>query len=258
MTQSRILLAVVAAVAASAAFYFMVLSPKREEIAKIDGEIAAKKSELATNQQLVADYQTAKQGYRTAYASVVRLGKAVPVEDDVRSLVVQLDGAARRSGIEFQSINVGGGAGAAPAAAAAPAAGAPGAAAAASLPPGATVGAAGFPVMPFTFTFDGDFFKLSDFFRRLENFVSVRNQNVSVTGRLLTLDSLSLQPTEFPNISATVSATTYLVSPMQGLTGGATAQGPAGAIASPTQQAAGAASAAAAAPTTATSTGAVG
>lgn len=257
MTQSRILLAVVAAVVASAAFYFMVLSPKREEIAKIDGEIAAKKSELATNQQLVADYQTAKQGYRTAYASVVRLGKAVPVEDDVRSLVVQLDGAARRSGIEFQSINVGGGAGAAPAAPAA-AAGAPGAAAPVSLPPGATVGAAGFPVMPFTFTFDGDFFKLSDFFRRLENFVSVRNQNVSVTGRLLTLDSLSLQPTEFPNISATVSATTYLVSPMQGLTGGATAQGPAGAIASPTQQAAGAASAAAAAPTTATSTGAVG
>ena len=257
MTQSRILLAVVAAVAASAAFYFMMLSPKREEIAKVDTQIAAKKSELATNQQLVADYQTAKQGYRTAYASVVRLGKAVPVEDDVRSLVVQLDGAARRAGVEFQSINVGGGVGAAPAPAATTATGATGAPSA-PLPPGATVGAAGFPVMPFTFTFDGSFFDLSDFFKRLEGFVSVRNKNVSVTGRLMTLDSLSLQPTEFPNISATVSASTYLVSPMQGLTGGATAQGPAGTIASPTQQAAGAASAAAAAPTTATTTGAVG
>jgi hypothetical protein len=108
--------------------------------------------------------------------------------------------------------------------------------------------------MPFTFTFDGSFFKLSDFFRRLENFVSVSNQRVNVTGRLLTLDSLTLQPTEFPKISAQVGATSFLVSPLQGLTGGATPQGPA--TASPATQAKGAASAAAS--TTATSTGAVG
>ena len=255
MTQSRILLTVVAAVAAAAAFFFLVLSPKRAEIAEIDGQIAAKKGELVTNQQLVSDYQSAKSGYRTAYASVVRLGKAVPVEDDVRSLVVQLDGAAKASKVNFQSINVGGGgSGAAAPAGAAGAAGA----SAAKLPPGATVGTAGFPVMPFTFAFDGSFFRLSDFFRRLENFVSVRNKNVSVTGRLLTLDSLSLTPTDYPNISAQVGATSFLVSPMEGLTGGATPQGPAGATPSPTTQAAGAASAASAASTTATSTGAVG
>jgi Tfp pilus assembly protein PilO len=256
VTQSRILLAVVAAVAASAAFFFMVLSPKRDEIAKLDADIAAKQTELTTNQQLVADYQTAKGSYRTAYASVVRLGKAVPVEDDVRSLVVQLDGAARKAGVNFQSISVGGGSGGGAAPAPAAGAGAGATTGAAQLPPGATVGPAGFPVMPFTFTFDGSFFKLSDFFRRLEDFVSVRNQNVSVTGRLLTLDSLSLQPTNFPSITASVSATTYLVSPMQGLTGGATAQGPG--TASPTTQAAATASAASAATTTATSTGAVG
>lgn len=254
MTQSRILLAVVAAVAAAAAFFFLVLSPKREQIAELDGQIAAKKTELASNQQLVSDYSAAKQGYRTAYASVVRLGKAVPVDDDVRSLVVQLDGAASKSKVNFQSINVGGGGGGA----AAPAATTAGAASGAKLPPGATVGAAGFPVMPFTFTFDGDFFRLSDFFRRLEGFVNVRNKNVSVTGRLLTLDSLTLQPTEFPKISAQVGATSFLVSPMEGLTGGATPQGPAGTVASPATQAAGAASAASAATTTATSTGAVG
>lgn len=250
MTQSRILLAVVAAVAATAAFYFLMLSPKREQIAELDTQIAAKKTELASNQQLVSDYQSAKTGYRTAYASVVRLGKAVPVDDDVRSLVVQIDGAAHRSKVDFQSINVGGGGGAASPAAADPAA-------AGKLPPGATVGPAGFPVMPFTFTFDGSFYRLSDFFRRLESFVSVRNQNVSVTGRLLTLDSLTLQPTKFPNITAQVGATSFLVSPMEGLTGGATPQGPA-AAGYPANQADKAASAASAATTTATTTGAVG
>jgi Tfp pilus assembly protein PilO len=252
VTQSRILLAVVAAVAAAAAFFFLMLSPKRAEIAEIDGQIAAKKTELATNQQMVNEYESAKTGYRTAYASVIRLGKAVPVDDDIRSLVVQLDGAAERSDVNFKSINVGGGAGAgAGAEADAPAGGA-------KLPPGATVGPAGFPVMPFTFTFDGSFHDLSKFFRRLESFVKVRNKNLAVTGRLLTLDSLTLQPTEFPNISAQVGATSFLVSPMEGLTGGATPQGPAGTTPSPTTQAAGAASAASAATTTATSTGAVG
>ncbi len=250
MTQSRILLAVVAAVAAAAAFFFLMLSPKRAEIAEVDAQIAAKKTELATNQQMVNEYKSAKTGYRTAYASVIRLGKAVPVDDDIRSLVVQIDGAAERSKVNFKSINVGGGAGAA-----APASGPAGGA---KLPPGATVGAAGFPVMPFTFTFDGSFHDLSKFFRRLESFVEVRNKNLSVTGRLLTLDSLTLQPTEYPKISAQVGATSFLVSPMEGLTGGATPQGPAGTTPSPTNQAAGAASAASAATTTATSTGAVG
>jgi hypothetical protein len=250
VTQSRILLAVVAAVAATAAFYFLMLSPKRAEIAELDTKVAAAKSELATNQQLVSDYTAAKTGYQTAYASVVRLGKAVPVDDDVRSLVVQIDGAAKKANVNFQSINVGGAVGGAPST---PAGGAD----AQSLPPGATVGPAGFPVMPFTFTFDGNFNNLSKFFARLESFVSVSNKRVNVTGRLLTLDSLTLSPTEFPKINATVEATSFLVSPIEGLTGGASPTGP-GALASPQAQAAGAASAASAAPTTATSTGAVG
>lgn len=247
MTQSsRILLAALGAVAAAAAFYVLALSPKRAEIAELDKKVAAAQTELTNNRQLVNDYKAAKTGYRTAYASVVRLGKAVPVDDDVRSLVVQLDGAAKAAKVDFQSISVGGAAAAAPTGTTAKDQ--------ASLPPGATVGPAGFPVMPFTFTFDGSFFKLSDFFRRLESFVSVSNQRVNVTGRLLTLDSLVLQPTEFPKISAQVGATSFLVSPIEGLTAGASPQGPAGAITPP---AAKAASAASAATTTATSTGAI-
>ena len=245
MTQSRILLTGVAAVAAAAAFFFLVLSPKREEIAKLDQQVTAKKAELATNQQLVSDYESAKIGYRTAYASVVRLGKAVPVDDDVRSLLVQIEKAADRSGVNFASISSSGGGAGTPAPAGD----------GAKLPPGATVGAAGFPVMPFSFSFDGSFFRLSGFFRQLEKFVSVNNSRVNVTGRLLTLDSLSLAPTEFPKITAQVKASSYLVSPMQGLTAGATPQGPAASTATPAASAP-AAPAAPAAPTTATSIGA--
>ena len=43
--------------------------------------------------------------YKANYATVVRLGKAVPTDDDTRSLVVQLDAAAKRSGVDFDTIN---------------------------------------------------------------------------------------------------------------------------------------------------------
>jgi hypothetical protein len=87
--------------------------------------------------------------------------------------------------------------------------------------------------MQFAFTFKGQFFKLGDFFERLHGFVQSSRQGVSVTGRLLTLDSLKLAPDAegFPKIDATVNATSYLVSPLEGLTAGATAAGPAGATA---------------------------
>ncbi len=75
----------------------------------------------------------------------MRLGKAVPSDDDTRSLVVQLDATAKRSGVDFDTINVNGsGGGDASAAGAAP------------MAPGA-VNAGAFSAMPFSFSFSGEF-----------------------------------------------------------------------------------------------------
>jgi hypothetical protein len=254
----KILIPVLAAVVAGAAFFMLVLKPKRQEAAGLKTKIAEQQTALTGARQLLAANQQARETYREAYSTVVRLGKAVPADDDVRSLVVQLDSAAKATHVDFQSIDVSGGAGGG-------AAPAEGTNTGASLPPGATVGPAGFPVMPFTFAFNGSFFNLGDFFQRLEGFVRERNKGLSVTGRLLTLDTLELQPdaTGFPHIQATVGATSYLVSPLEGATGGATASGPAAAgatgatapnSATPAQPAG---SGSAPAPTTATSTGAL-
>ena len=231
MTQTnRILLAVVLTAAATAAFWFLAYSPKRDEVAKVDAEVTAKRDELDRVRQDLANFTKAKTGYQTSYASVVRLGKAVPADDDVRSLVVQLDQAANDSGVDFRSIDVGKGAVAARPAGTSPNATAlASAAATAALPPGAAVGPAGFPTMPFNFQFRGSFFRLSDFFSRLERFVSARNDQIAVTGRLLTVDSISLEPDSalgFPHIRAQVGATSFLVNPAEGLTGGATPTGP--------------------------------
>jgi Tfp pilus assembly protein PilO len=215
----KLLIAVVALVAAMGAYWMLVLSPKRERLAQLDTEVAAAQTELSQQQATLATYTKAQGAYKTNYATVVRLGKAVPADDDVRSLMVQLNSAATRSNVDFRTISVGEGA----------ASGDPVTAGTTAPPPGAVaVGTAGFTAMPFSFSFDGDFHNLSSFFSRLEHFVTVGDKNVDVTGRLLRLESLSLKPDATSNhITAEIGASSYLLPATQSVTGGATATAPA-------------------------------
>jgi Tfp pilus assembly protein PilO len=243
---TKLLIPAVIAAVAVAAFWFMVLAPKREEITKLDTDIAQQESAAAQAEQQAATYQLAKANYRKNYTTVARLGKAVPADDDVRSLLVQLDSAAKASKVTFRALNVSGGAsaqtGTTPAAGTGDLAAAPG-----TVP----VGSAGFSAMPFSFTFSGSYFRLSDFLRRLEHFVTVQNDNIAVTGRLLLLGSIAVTPDggDLTKLQAQVGASTYLVPPTEGVTAGASPAAPAG-TAEPA-----AADTAAATPPTATTTG---
>jgi hypothetical protein len=232
--RNSLLIAAVAVVAVVGAYWMLVLSPKREEAAAIDKQITEKQTALAQAEAEVADYESARQNYRANYSLVARLGKAVPVDDDVRSLMVQINAAAHHAGVDFRTIDVGGGAVApstAPTTGAGAAKGAAAPAAPAAPPPGATtVGSAGFSTMPFSFGFKGSFFELGKFFNRIDKFVAVRNGGLDVTGRLLLLNSITLTPDTqkgFPLLSADVSANSYLLPPTEGLTAGATVSGPA-------------------------------
>jgi hypothetical protein len=95
--------------------------------------------------------------------------------------------------------------------------------------PGSTpVGTAGFSQLPFQFSFKGSFFNLGDFFQRLDRFVAVNQKRLDVTGRLMVLNNISLAPdaSGFPNIRASIGATTYMLPATEGLTAGASPQGP--------------------------------
>jgi hypothetical protein len=173
--------------------------------------------------------EAAKSSYAQDYAQIARLGEAVPSDDNVPSLIYQLQNAASSTGVDFRVLKLNPGASSGPVATPTTVAGASTSqASTAALPPGAAVGPAGFPTLPFTFTFRGNFFHLSDFFGRLDKFVSATNRNVSVSGRLMTVNSISLAPgpSGFPQIDATISATTFLVPASQGLLNGATPSGP--------------------------------
>jgi Tfp pilus assembly protein PilO len=214
---NQILLAVAAAVAAAAAFYFLALSPKRDEIARLDGDIAAKQSELAQAQQQLATYEQARKSYKRNYATLARLGKAVPADDDVRSLLIQLESAADRTGVDFEKIELGSnlaGASGGPTDATAPTAGE-----LASAPGAVEVAGGALSALPFNFSFTGGYFDLNRFFAKLEHFVTVKNNQLDSTGRLLRIESIAITPstTGFPAMQAQVGAATYIVPPVQGV-----------------------------------------
>ena len=225
MRSPKILIPAVAAVAVVAAFYFLVLSPKRDEATTLDGQIATQQQQIDQSKALLASYKDAKSRYKENYATVARLGKAVPADDDVRSLLVQLNSAAVKSGVTFHALAVGNNGGGAEAQTIAPGQLAP-------APGTVPVGSAGFKAMPFSFGFEGTYFKLSDFFNRLEDFVSVQNKQLDVTGRLLLVGSINVLPVAgSKELTATIGAASYLVPPATDVTGApaAAASGTAGA-----------------------------
>jgi hypothetical protein len=99
------------------------------------------------------------------------------------------------------------------------------------LPPGATVGPAGFPTMPFAFDFQGSFFDMQKFLNSVNSLTTVKGDTIDVKGRLLTVDGVTLKagPKGFPQVSATINATAYLLPADEGLMAGATTTGPAAA-----------------------------
>jgi len=290
---------VIAALAAVAAFWFLALAPKREKLSALDQDVASAQQALDQAKQEKVKFAQDQVAFPRLYASLGRLGKAVPADEDVPSLLVQLNHAAAKANVNFHSVELkldlaekieqaaaessanasagaaapgapatgeGGqatppaGGEAAPAGGdAAPAGGATGTAGAA----GGATGAAGstatasagapaagttsdpgtpspaeaaFKALPFEYKFRGDFFDLEDLIHNVTRLVERRNQELAITGRLITIQGFSMKRGRI-----TVLATTYMLPADQGLLAGATAQGPVTDPAAPQAAAAGSA-----------------
>ena len=95
--------------------------------------------------------------------------------------------------------------------------------------PAAPAGPTGLETVPLELQFVGNFFNLADFFHDVKRFVRVANENVVVSGRLITIEGVKFasDPLLFPKITAEMTATVYLSPKAEGTTAGATPQGPA-------------------------------
>lgn len=195
----KFLLVLIVAVLAGGGYFKLALAPKRAEAAELSERVSVAQAELAQKQALINTYRGAQGEYKSNYVKVVRLGKAVPTDDDTRSLLVQLDTSAKRAGVDFDTITVNGSSNASDTGQT-------------PVAPGA-VSAGAFSAMPFSLGFSGTFATLGDFFARLERFVSLKGDSIEVSGRLIRVENLTLTPGEdgWPGLIAQVGGSAYIV-----------------------------------------------
>jgi hypothetical protein len=190
------------------AYWMLLISPKRAEVAALDAKLATASTLLQQTEATAASYELARAAYPGNYAKLVRLGKAVPNDDNVRTLLVELQDTAHRSGVTFRSLNLGNGSTTPAAPGTAPA----------TVPtevvPGATpVSGTDLSALDFDLGFDGSYFNTSNLLTRLERYVTVQNKKLAVTGRLLRIESIDLQPSgeNFKQMTAKIKARAYLI-----------------------------------------------
>ena len=90
-----------------AAYWFVLLSPVRQEGSKLEGDLTKQEQTRDQLQSKVSQLGHARNDFATDYAAVVELGKAVPTSVDMPSLLVQLDKASHGTGIAFERIHAG-------------------------------------------------------------------------------------------------------------------------------------------------------
>jgi Tfp pilus assembly protein PilO len=258
-SNDRTILLVIPVIVAVVAFWFLALSPKQDKAKKLDAQITKLQGEVAASQQAAQEGQQAREQFPRDYHRLVVMGKAVPVDDETASLLVQLNRIAGHSGADFRAIKLSSSsssdtsstATAAPPTTPAPSDSSaaptsdtsssstaastttalPTESVAAALPIGATVGSAGLPTLPYELTFRGTYSQIADFMTGVDRLVDPRKGRIAADGRLMTIDGFTLTADDtapYPVLQATLNVTTYVTPAGEGLTAGATPTDPTG------------------------------
>jgi Pilus assembly protein, PilO len=163
--------------------YFLLVKPKQDAAGRLSDEIASLETQLAV--AMAAQRQPQADESAIQVADVFRVTKAMPDDDDMPGIILELNSVAAASGIEFLSI----------------------------APQSAAV-RSGYTALPINLSFEGNYYDLTDFLFRLRNLVIVRDGELEADGRLYSLDTLSMAegPGGFPEIAAALTVTAFYYS----------------------------------------------
>jgi Tfp pilus assembly protein PilO len=160
--------------------WFAFVGPKRAQSGAIDAQIGDYQAKIVAAQKPKTPAGTPV--VEINVADLFRLAKAMPDQEDMPGVLLELDAVAKSAGVKFVSIT-----------------------------PGAQVSTGVFYSTPITLAFEGNYYDLTDFLFRLRNLVTVREGELDASGRLYTLDLLQFAESEagFPSISATLTVSAY-------------------------------------------------
>jgi Tfp pilus assembly protein PilO len=172
--------ALVAILIVAAVGYFLMVRPKRAEASSLDEQIAEMQAKVSVAQLASRPHQA---DAAIKVADVFEVSKAMPDASDMPGIILDLNSVADAAGIRFLSIQ-----------------------------PSAPTPKTGYSAISISLSFEGNYFDLTDFLFRLRNLVTVRDGRLASSGRLFTLDTLSMKEAEngFPNISAGLTVSAYV------------------------------------------------
>jgi Tfp pilus assembly protein PilO len=164
----------------AAAGWFLLVSPQRSRSSSLDEEIALVEAQIDESHRAEVEAGQVKE---IRVADLFRLTKAMPEDNDMAGVLLELSQVAGETGIVFEQIV-----------------------------PQPTLTAGEYRAQPIELVFTGNFYELSDFLYRLRNLVSVQRGRLLANGRLFAVDSLQFVESEdhFPNIKALLRVSAFL------------------------------------------------
>ena len=167
------------------AWYFLLISPKRDDNATLQTNIANEQAKLQDNKKKLSTIDQQRAAAQQTEGDLIKLDKLIPTDSQLPSLMIELQQTATDAGVQFMDIKPG-----------APVSGTPGA-----------------TVIPLELKIEGSFFDVNDFLYRVENYARMEGNDVNVSGRLVNVVTISIgQPDvsgyKFPAVSSTGEETT--------------------------------------------------
>jgi len=177
-TPAKIGLVVAAVLLALVAGWFLLISPKRSDVKSLKQEINDTRDQIAAAHGVQTPTQPA-----IRVADLFKLSRAMPNTADIPGVLLQISHVAQESGVSFQAIT-----------------------------PHDPTSLGAYQQIDIDLTFQGRFYDLSDFLYRLRNLVDVHDGVLNATGRLFSVDSITLNQGElnFPQVKATLTISAYV------------------------------------------------
>lgn len=165
----------------AAALWFLLVAPKRSAAADAESKLADAQLELAEAQAAASR----PRGSGAPVSDVFRLAKAMPASTDQPGLVLEIARLADRTGVTLRSF----------------------------APETAAAAVGGPTLIPLTVSVGGSYAQITKFLAATRELVSVRRGKIRATGRLFTVQSVSLTESAahgFPKLDAAIVMNAYV------------------------------------------------
>jgi Tfp pilus assembly protein PilO len=103
--RARIVIAVVASLAVSAAFYFFFVRSRQSELSEVRSDVESAKSETMSLQAELTRLKGLQENAPKLEARLNEFRQAVPQDDQVANLIFQVQDAANKAGINFVQVD---------------------------------------------------------------------------------------------------------------------------------------------------------